>query len=275
LADWQTVCASWTTEGYCLIPQFLSRDAISRYRRIADRVYEQWWSTTFGAGQRAKASNMASLTEPPYWGDHPQELTDLLELIAHPQILGLLTAWYGQPPLFHNTQYFIEQRDDAWDGEWHRDTQFLAAEAELERARMQAGTGVHVRFAFEADSCFQIVPGSHARWDTPDEWAIRRHSDPQVRSGDMPGARTIAMQPGDMLIFQAWSVHRGRYAPLPPRRTLDIIYMATGVCDYCPPPPSSLTDPAVLAALNPQARAFYARFGETYRPFWERGEVGF
>jgi hypothetical protein len=247
VGDWKTVCQSWATDGYCLVPRFLSPESISHYRQMADRVYAQWWEATFGVGTRARASNMATLTDPVYWQGHREALTDLLELIAHPQILDMLTSWHGQTPLFHNTQYFVEQQAGAWDGEWHRDTQFLAAEPQVELARMQAGTGVHVRFAFEPDACFQIVPGS----------------------------RTIAMQPGDMLIFHAWSVHRGRYAPAPPRRTLDIIYQATGICDYCPPPPTCLTDPTVLATLSPQAQAFFERFATAYGPYWERGEVGF
>jgi hypothetical protein len=271
LGEWKTVCDRWTTDGYCLIPRFLSPDAVRHYRQMADRAYDRWWDLTFGAGREARASNMATLTDPAYWHGHEQDLTDLLELIAHPQILGMLTSWYGSPPLFHNTQYFAEQRAEAWDGEWHRDSQFLAADAELERSRIAAGHGVHVRFAFVEDACFEIVPGSHARWDTPEEWTTRRHADPAVRSGAMAGAQTIVMQPGDMLVFHAWSVHRGRYAPEPPRRTLDVIYQATGIADYCPPPPTCLTDAAVLAALNPRARAFFQHFADAYGPYWAQG----
>ena len=131
----------WEAHGYCYFPDLFREDELGRFREICDRVLEQWLSENEGEA----GSNMAFLTEPRYFRDPERDLIDLLELIADPRIFDILRALSGQEPLFHNTQYFFEQRRKSWSGDWHRDTQFLADGPELEQQRMRGNTGVHFR----------------------------------------------------------------------------------------------------------------------------------
>ena len=81
------------------------------------------------ASERAKASNIAYLTERRrYFRAQEGDLLRLLEFVADPRIVSLLSHLSGEVPLFHNTQYFYNPARLSWDGDWHRDTQFLAPE---------------------------------------------------------------------------------------------------------------------------------------------------
>lgn len=254
--------AAWSRNGWVRLPGFLAPAEIARLRRACDRALGAWEAET--GGRPADATNMADLTEARYFEGVEGELAAILAFAADPRILDLLEEASGAPALFHNTQYFFEQPERSWAGAWHRDTQFMAADAETERARMASGAGAHFRVAFLADDRLEIVPGSHARWDDENELAIRRRG----ADAAMPGARRLALAPGDALLFHGWSIHRGDYGPRP-RRTLDVIYDLNGPCEWAPPRPSCLRNPEILARLDALAQAFYRRFVAAYTPFWE------
>jgi len=81
-----------------------------------------------------------------------------------------------------------------------------------------------VRVAFEDDDRVEIVPASHARWDTDEAFRLRKGSD--RASNRMPGAERIVLRAGDACAFHAWSIHRATYRRAPIRRTLDLLYAA-------------------------------------------------
>jgi len=255
----------WNDSGLVVIPGFLDRREIADLRRICDKVLRQ---AIAEAPDRANASNIAYLTEPRYFHSRDADLLRLLEFVADQRIVALLTHLAGEFPLFHNTQYFHNPATLSWDGDWHRDTQFLAPEVALEQERMKYHTGVHFRVAFVADSQLEYVSGSERRWDLPDELDIRKGSQPS--RSHMPGGRKIALEAGDACLFHAWGIHRGTYRADVPRRTLDIIYGWGGTCDYSPPPPMCFTNRDLLARLSPSARDFFNYFISAYREHWNQ-----
>ena len=262
------VAKDWAESGLVVIPEFLEQRETSELRRICDQVLQQ---AVTEAPERASTSNIAYLTERRYFRSREGDLLRLLEFIADQRILSLLNHLSGQVPLFHNTQYFYHPSSMSWDGDWHRDTQFLAPESALERERMKQHTGVHFRVAFLADSQLEYVPGSEQRWDVPAELEIRRGA--QRNRPDMPGRRKIELAPGDACLFHAWGIHRGTYRADIPRRTLDIIYGWGGACDYFPPPPMCFTEPDLLARLSPGARNFFDYFVQTYEKYWSEARL--
>lgn len=265
VSDAADIRAIWEERGVIVWPEFLDRGGAGRLLRLCDDVLER----VFAEDPRLRgASNIAYLTEPRFFGGGVGRLIELLEIIAEPRILMLLERLGGAPPLFHNTQYFFDP-DRSWDGDWHRDTQFLASDPELERIRMAAATGVHFRVALLPDERLELVPGSHGRWDSPDELAIRKGAGPA--SGSMPGSERVSLETGDACLFHAWSIHRGTYRRGEPRRTLDLIYQWGARSDYSPPPATCFADRRILAYLSPSARRFFERFIEAYREFWPVG----
>ena len=264
--DIAAVAKEWNDCGVVIIPGFLDRTEIAALRHICDRVLEQ---AIAEAPDRANASNIAYLTERKYFRAHEADLLRLLEFIADQRIVLLLTRLSGELPLFHNTQYFYHPAVTSWDGDWHRDTQFLAPEVSLERERMKQHTGVHFRVAFLPDAQLEYVPGSECRWDALAELEIRKGAQPS--RPDMPGRKKIELRTGDACLFHAWGIHRGTYRADIPRRTLDVIYGWGGACSYSPPPPMCFTDPELLARLSPQARNFFDYFINAYRVYWKQG----
>jgi Phytanoyl-CoA dioxygenase (PhyH) len=258
---------SWRKYGVVVIPEFLDQWEVDALRRICDRVLEQALAQD---SRLANARNIAYLTERKYFRSDDAELLKLLEFIADGRILSLLTTLAGELPLFHNTQYFYNPTSRSHDGEWHRDTQFLAPDPGLEKVRISHHTGVHFRVAFLPDRQLEYVPGSEQRWDSPAELAIRKGSNPT--DGNMPGRRTVALNTGDACLFHAWGIHRGTYKMDIPRRTLDIIYGWGGVCDYSPPPPMCLRDPDLIAQLTRGAREFFEHFVRCYLLYWENAK---
>jgi Phytanoyl-CoA dioxygenase (PhyH) len=262
------IAKGWTQSGLVVIPKFLEQPEISELRRICDQVLQQ---AITEAPDRANASNIAYLTEPRYFRSREGDLLRLLEFIANQRILSLLSHLSGEAPLFHNTQYFYDPSSMSWDGDWHRDTQFLAPEVALEKKRMKLHTGVHFRVAFLADCQLEYVPGSQRRWDLPGELKIRKGAEP--RHSNMPGRKQIELGVGDACLFHAWGIHRGSYRADIPRRTLDIIYGWGGVCDYSPPPPMCFTDRDLLARLSLGARNFFDYFIQTYETYWSEARL--
>lgn len=257
-------------DGFARFPGFLGPSRIAALRGACDAALAGWQKAE-GRGPRAPdVTNMAFLTDLRLWPGDRAEMLQIAEFVASPAVLALVERAAGGPVLLHNTQYFMEPHTRSWDGDWHRDTQFLAHTDDIEWARIRASTGVHFRVALVDDPWFEIVPGSQARWDTAEEYAVRRSSDAATRRGPMPGGLAVPLRAGDALLFHAWAIHRGRYSARQPRRTLDIIYGIGGPNGWGVPSPGSFREPAVMDALSPGARVFYDRFVAAYRPFWNR-----
>jgi hypothetical protein len=143
----EAITENWRAHGYAVTPGFLAAQEVDRLRWICDHVLEQ---AVEEDRSRAAARNIAYLTEQRYFRSRADDLLKLLEFIADDRIVSLLSHIAGEMPLFHNTQYFYNSTL-SHDGEWHRDTQFLAPEETLERQRTKQHTGVHFRVAFLPD----------------------------------------------------------------------------------------------------------------------------
>jgi len=261
----------WDRNGYFVVPRLFDLSSVKELRKICNRVLGQWLNESRDPRASSDLINMAYLTEPRYFEDHPAQLTTLLEAVADEKILSLLEAVFDAELLFHNTQYFFDPRGQSRAGAWHRDQQFVAEDDATEELIRRTTVGVHVHVAFLPDDNLEIVPGSHTRRDTPEELRIRRGLNGRETSADdMPGAVRISLGAGDACFFSAWSIHRGRYLAEHPRRTFDIIYGTSN--QWAVPPPTCFLRPDVLRGVSEPARRFFRRFIDAYKPAWEKGE---
>jgi ectoine hydroxylase-related dioxygenase (phytanoyl-CoA dioxygenase family) len=272
-ASGATIKAAWTEDGFVVVPQLFDATRVGELRSVCDDVMAQWIENSPAAHDAANSTNMAYLTEPRYFTKHPERLRLLLDTITDEKIFTVLAEILEGEPLFHNTQYFFNPATRTRAGDWHRDQQFDAPDEATERARMFSHAGVHVHIAFVPDDNLEFVPGTHARWDTPEERAIRTGLDGRrVNSDAMPGARRLALEAGDAVFFSAWGIHRGRYDARTLRRTFDIIYAGDNPCDWHTPPPTCFLQPGLLDELDARPRRFFQRFVAAYRDRWARGE---
>lgn len=262
----------WEANGFVVLPQLFSAERVRELRAVCDDVLAQWLEESNAGFDAANSTNMAYLTESRYFTKHPAGLRLLLDAITDEKILDPLAKILDGEPLFHNTQYFFNPATETRAGDWHRDQQFDAPDEATERARMNGHTGVHVHIAFLPDDNLEFITGTHKRWDTPEERRIRKGLDGCEKNSDaMPGARRLALEAGDAVIFSAWGIHRGRYDASTLRRTFDIIY-GDNACEWNTPPPTCFLQPGLLDHLDERSRRFFQRFVETYRDRWARGE---
>lgn len=216
---------AFRARGFFVVRDFLDAEGRAELRRACDVALVHTRALSRETGH--STPRISLLTDGvTCFQDDPRALELIAAFVGSPRVCELLSG-LSRPgeedtPRLKDAHYYHEQTRRDWDGDWHRDSQFGQADPEVERAIVATTTAVHFRAALEDDDRLEIVPGSHARWDTPDELRIRRGA--ERTTPEMPNAARIALRAGDACVFHAWSIHRATYLRAPPRRTLDALY---------------------------------------------------
>jgi ectoine hydroxylase-related dioxygenase (phytanoyl-CoA dioxygenase family) len=133
--------------------------------------------------------------------------------------------------------------------------------------------GLQLQIALVASDDTEVVPGSHLRWDTLEEYHIRRGDNKvHAESDDMPGALRVALQPGDAVAFNACALHRGRYHSDKQRRTIMLTYQRNSQPaqdNYFTRQPWVL-EPGYLDGTSPQTRELFGSFVRKYGELWKQ-----
>ncbi|CAN5683617.1 hypothetical protein BH10CHL1_BH10CHL1_37460 [soil metagenome] len=274
----ENLSEQWENEGYVVLRGLFDPQRSANLRTICDAILEQWRvnSPEKGApGGGPDATVMRHLNHPGYFTEGRTGLNEVMEAVADPQVLDIARTILGDEPLFRCTSFFFNPLADGRDGNWHRDSQFSAANDEEEKATIakliRSGTSIQMQIPLVPSADIEYIPGSHIRWDTPEEYAIRRaDGGKNNRANTMPGALRLALEPGDAALFNPYGIHRGRYHTTPLRRTLMLTYTKRSVphSDYFSNQPWFL-EPGYLDGLKPQTRAFFDSFVTQYTPFWQ------
>jgi ectoine hydroxylase-related dioxygenase (phytanoyl-CoA dioxygenase family) len=211
--------ASFQQHSFVVLPHFLDARARDSLRRAADTALS--WSRAECAETSHSTPRISLLTQATSLHG-AAALAPILAFASSPRVCSLLQALSADMLQLQDAHYYHEQTKRDWDGDWHRDSQFSRTDPDLERELVSRSSSLHVRVALEADDRLEVVPGSHARWDSEEESRIRRGSD---RATDqMPNALRVVLKAGDACLFHAWSIHRATYRRAPLRRTLDLLY---------------------------------------------------
>ena len=274
----EELCNQWRTLGYVFVPQLISAERAAHLRGICDDILAQWRANdpqTGQPGDKPDATVMRHLNHPDYFKAHPEGLSEILEMAADPRALEVVETILGEPPLFRCTSLFFNPSGIDLDGNWHRDSQFSARDDAAEQHMLTAagddGSGMQFQIALMPSEDIELVPGSHLRWDTPEEYAIRKaEQGKNNRSNEMPGAMRVHQEAGDAILFNPMALHRGRYRASIPRRTLMLTYTKTSEpwFDFFSNQPW-FSEPDYLAQLPPAARAFYEPFVAAYEAKWK------
>jgi hypothetical protein len=266
----------WRTRGYVVSRGLIDPSHAAKLRVICDGVLDQWRrrDPQVGSPGGDDATVMRHLNHPAYFAAGAFGLEDLFRLAALPKLLDLAKTILGEEPMFRCTSYFMNPLDTSLDGDWHRDSQYMTPDVASERAMLleggDTGSGIQLQVALVPSDDVELVPGSHLRYDTPDEFAIRRADDGRHnRSNDMPGALRISLGAGDAAAINSLGIHRGRYHTDKLRRTIMLTYTKSSmpVYDYFSNQPWFL-NPAYRARIPDETRPFFDRFIETYASYW-------
>ena len=146
----------------------------------------------------------------------------LFQIIAAPALLAQLALIFPQAPRFLNTQLFFDPHQRNQNNYWHRDVQYTGLNEASQRSVILQQNVVHCRIAMRPERGIELIAGSHQRWDSAEEYAVRMGKSPYRPHDDLPHATQIALHTGDVLLFSANMLHRGLYGQK--RLAFDIIY---------------------------------------------------
>lgn len=207
-------------QGYFVVRNLFDGMSLRPIRRVVDRFFETWkqQNEDFYASQ---AVNAAYLTSSTYL--NAAERLVLFRLIGSQRLMPLVHAAMAQPPCFMNTQLFFDPVNGEQNNYWHRDPQYHLSLEEQQQA-LHTAEVIHVRIPLKAERGLELIPGTHRRWDTPEELAVRLEQDGRCKHDDLAQGAPVALAAGDALVFSANMIHRGLYGG--DRLALDILYCA-------------------------------------------------
>jgi len=219
---------SYAQNGYLLKKGRFVADELVAVREILQRFHAGWLNRNREFYENRGAINSAYLTDPRYMS--AQDRGVMFKLISSSKIQSLLAPIMPNGVAFMNTQLFFGPANSSKKNYWHRDIQYSGMSLTDQQSELAATNVIHCRIALVDEPGIELVPGTHERWDTEQEFEIRTEKNGRHVYDDLPGAHKLKLKAGDLLVFSANMIHRGLYAP--DRLALDIL--------YCDPVPSLL-----------------------------------
>tara|TARA_B100000809_G_scaffold266218_2_gene327892 strand:- start:1459 stop:2286 length:828 start_codon:yes stop_codon:yes gene_type:complete len=264
----------WLAEGYILVRNLLPPEDVERLRETCEDILRQCYlleEPQHGDGDFV----IRHLSRPSYHVGERERLAFLLETAAHPRMVDIVGEIFGDEPEHRCFSLFMNPRENGRDGNWHRDCQFRENyDEDVEKEMIlnnKVPGGMQMQIALVPSDDSEYVPGSHLRWDTEEEYAIRLKDNQACNNSNaMPGTMRVALQPGDAVAFNAYGLHRGRYHVDRLRRTLMLTYVASrrpvrpDIFNHQP----WFLEPGYLDGLSDQATAFYRGFVDKYAASW-------
>lgn len=211
---------AWKRDGLFVVPKLFDLERVAALAESCNHVLAKVRAASSDAGHTS--THITGLFDPTYFADRPELLARFVEFASSPDVVGLVHD-LGEPdegPLnLRTAHYFHEPSSRDWDGAWHRD----GDEGQLSFENPSRGrTSLRYRIALAEDDRLEIIPGSHRRADTPEELQLRRG---RMRNApNVTGAVRVELGPGDVCVFDTWTIHRGCYRSEAPRRTLDLVF---------------------------------------------------
>ncbi len=262
----------WKVNGYSFQEELFQPHEMTKMLRISENVWQQWLEASAENGQAGNpnAHCMRHLNHPGYFKNNDADFITLMNFIADERILQFAEEILEAPPVFRTSTFWFEPEEGIVDGNWHRDIQFQEPDEQVQKdyiAQHHKTTGIQIQIALIETEDNEYVPGSHLRWDTPEEYHIRLADEQQHnKSNDMPGALRVHQNPGDALAFDPAGLHRGRYHSNIKRRTMMLTYNTAEAYrfDYFSDQPWLFSEKH-MELLPTSTQNFFKRYQDLYR----------
>lgn len=251
--------SKYQQQGYLVFRQLLSPQQISQLKQLVQPVYQQWIAESQHQPGFAQLVNMHSLTLPHYFQQQPAQRLALFNALATDRLVHALAALFGDDLYFHNTQLFFNPRAADKQNYWHRDLQYSPVPEAQQVTIHPDLSSLHVRIPLLDETGLELIPHSHQHWDSPLEHEVRFARNGRQQHDDLPHSQLISLKAGDVLLFNAQMIHRGRYDFNDRRLALDI-------CMGRPHPLlQGFADPQVQPAQAELARITHPRWYQAAR----------
>lgn len=125
--------------------------------------------------------------------------------VKQPEVLDVLAQLIG-PEIDCFQSQFIFKNAGAWGQPWHQDSYYMPLDH-----LPQVGVWLAVSEATLENGCLLVQPGSHREpihAHVPDQRPLANYGYVEIVDYDFTDAVPILMQPGDLLIFHSFLMHR-------------------------------------------------------------------
>ncbi|MFT2092501.1 phytanoyl-CoA dioxygenase family protein [Paraglaciecola sp. 2405UD69-4] len=239
---------SWATQyedqGYFVIRNYFSESEMSALRDVISVFHEKWKQDNAKFYEEV-AFNSSLVTGSQYLG--ATDRMTLFNFISSPKMMQVIESLIPTQAAFMNTQLFFNPINPELKDFWHRDCQYDHDLAGQKKAIAETQV-VHLRVPLFDELGMELIPGTHKRWDTQEELDVREEENGRRSNDSLPGATSIPLAAGDVLVFSADMIHRGLYGL--DRLAWDIlVFDATAdFADYVDP--DCLPTPAMLSKIH-------------------------
>lgn len=259
--------AAFQRDGFLIVRGVFNGDELERLRDLAGAIQlrthrELPSGTRYWTGPGRSINDVPAAERGAYtWGVN--EITrpcffhpELVNVFAHPGVHATLHALVAEPRAW-GIKILWTPKVVGYDLGWHRDQ--VAADL-YDFVHFKPAAQDHVQFnaALNEDHCFLVVPGSHRRPLTAEEWQALRTN----KTAPLPGEVVARLAPGDILYMDAHTLHRGRSSIDGNRLTLHYSVQAQWVPLHPWGDPADfdfITSDAFISQLAPAARPLYER----------------
>lgn len=212
------VTARYEQSGFVHLPAFLDQHELVQLRQITARFHQQWLIENQNF-YRQRAINSAYLTHVDRMP--AEDRHNMFAIIGSAKIATVVYPLLPDGGAFMNTQLFFDPANPQQKNYWHRDTQYLYSPAE-EQALLGSTRVLHYRLALYDEPGIELIEGSHKNWDSPEELDVRLARNGRESHQDLSRGQVIALNAGDLLVFDAAMMHRGLYGNN--RFALDVLF---------------------------------------------------
>lgn len=247
--DKQQLAHLYAQHGYFVIRNYLDGAQISTLRKIILKFHESWKADN-KEFYDTEAFNSSLITGSKYLQEHDR--TTMFEFICSEKLMAIIDTLIPNQPAFMNTQLFFNPVDPQQKDFWHRDCQYDYDLIDQMRVILETQV-LHLRVPLFDELGMELIPGTHKRWDSEEEFNVRQEVNGKESSDDLSGGEKIPLAAGDVLVFSADMIHRGLYGL--DRLALDILVFDSSAdyIDYidedCLPTPmilNNISDPRLF-----------------------------
>ena len=207
--------------GYSHHQSFFKEEDFSLIEPILIKFHNSWLkehSETYSKG----LLNSHSITSSKYLDKQEKEI--IFDFISQSKIVDLLPIKQAK---FLNTQLFFDPKNLKQKNYWHRDIQYTGMNDEAQKKAIKTQNVVHFRIPLIKEFGIELIPETHRKWDSKQEYKIRNSLNGKSPSDSLKTGKLIGLKRTDLLIFSANMIHRGIYGN--GRFSFDIIF-----CDNNP-----------------------------------------
>lgn len=214
-------------EGCLVIPEFFSDSELAVIFPIIERIHQKWLEINREDYLLHKMINSNYLTQKDYLDPAiPEQRTALFNFIGNSRLVDLVSCIIEDKISFLGAQIFFNPKDHSKAGYWHRDTQYTGLSIEDQKKAMLEEPVIHCHIPFIDDEAFELIPGSHKRWDNELEFNTRMNLKDHKNSDSLDQAINYKCRRGDLRLFSAHAIHRGiNYGPTPERFIFDALFI--------------------------------------------------